>query len=80
MHILHIYKFFHREITWINSNLILSACDICADYMRAYQREGMRARITHAYLSGLPSMSVAYYREQLEAEERAKCCFRFRRK
>lgn len=37
--------------------------------MRAYQREGMRARITHAYLSGLPSMSVAYYREQLRAEE-----------
>lgn len=28
--------------------------------MRTYQREGMRARITHAYLSDLPSMSVVY--------------------
>jgi len=34
-----------------------------------YQREGMRTCISHAYLSGLPNMPVAYYREQLRAEE-----------
>jgi len=47
--------------------------------MYTYQREGMRVRITHAYLSGLPSMFVVYYREQLRATE-DKVLFKFCKK